>query len=73
MGPIDSFNATFNANSNLCARHQTNPTHGVHWRTIVISPFIMPVFTESPSEPRNTILENKCSKFTSLKADFMAE
>ena len=60
---IDFFNAFFNAKSTLCARHQTDPTHDIYWRTIVISLFFMPVFVEPPSEPRNTILDNKCSKF----------
>ena len=63
------FNASFNANSSLCVRHQTNPTHGVSWRTIVISLFFTPVLTETLFEPRNTTLDNKYSKFAYLKAD----
>ena len=69
MGSIHFFNASFNANSSLCVRHQTNPTHGVSWRTIVISLFFTPVLTETPFEPRNTTLDNKYPKFAYLKAD----
>ena len=69
MGSIHFFNASFNVNSSLCVRHQTNPTHGVSWRTIVISLFFTPVLTETPFEPRNTTLDNKYSKFAYLKAD----